>query len=171
MRLLIAIALLFGLAACASVSREECLAGNWEEIGFRDGTNGQFSSYIQQHVKACQKVEVTPDPVAWERGRQRGLPAYCVPQKAYQVGRSGWSIREVCPAAQMPALRAANEKGKRYHEIEDEIRQIRTQIDQSQRLLIAEENPAVRAALVREQRSLNREINLLQLRQRPFASL
>jgi len=112
MRLLIAIALLFGLAACASVSREECLAGNWEEIGFRDGTNGQFSSYIQQHVKACQKVEVTPDPVAWE-----------------------------------------------------------TQIDQSQRLLIAEENPAVRAALVREQRSLNREINLLQLRQRPFASL
>lgn len=171
MRLLFAFAALLSLTACASISKDECLAGNWEEIGFGDGTNGQFSSYIQKHAKACQKVQVTPDPVAWEKGRQRGLPAYCVPQKAYEVGRTGWDVRDVCPADKMPALRAANAKGKRYYELTQDIDEARGIISENEQRLISEENADMRAALVGQSRSLNLEIRLLELQRRQFDSL
>lgn len=171
MRLLIAFALLLTLASCASISKDECIAGNWEEIGFRDGTNGQFSSYIQSHAKACERVDVRPDPVAWERGRQRGLPAYCVPQKAYDIGRNGRSVNEVCPAKDMPRLVRANKKGKNYYDATQEIRSVRSQISENEQRLVTEENQSVRASLVREQRSLNREIRLLELRRARFDRL
>lgn len=45
------ISLLLSLSACATISKEECLNGYWEEIGFRDGTNGRTSDYLQKPVR------------------------------------------------------------------------------------------------------------------------
>lgn len=54
------ISLLLSLSACATISKEEFLNDNWEEIGFRDGTNGRTSGYLQKHAKACSKTGVSP---------------------------------------------------------------------------------------------------------------
>lgn len=170
MRVFSAFALTLALAGCATLSKEECLNGNWEEIGFRDGTNGKASSFIQSHAKACEKAGVRPVQSLWEKGRQRGLPAYCVPSKAYSEGRSGRSLNAVCPAAQLPALRAANASGLEYYEYTSEMNEIQYRLNEIDRQLVAEKNPTLRAALVQEGRSLRDRSSLLQLRRSLVAS-
>ncbi|HTU65037.1 MAG TPA: DUF2799 domain-containing protein [Steroidobacteraceae bacterium] len=88
-KLLAALALLGSLSGCASLSKSDCLSADWESIGVRDGANGQPEEYLQQHFKACAKVQVVPDRGAWLHGRERGLDRYCVPQRAYQAGEYG----------------------------------------------------------------------------------
>jgi hypothetical protein len=88
-RVFTALALLASLGGCASMSRNECLAANWEDVGIRDGANGRPEEYLIQHSKACAKVNVAPDRGAWLHGREQGLDRFCVPYRAYQLGEYG----------------------------------------------------------------------------------
>jgi len=89
LRALAALALLASLGGCASLSKNECLAADWEDIGIRDGANGRPEEYLIQHSTACAKVNVAPDRGAWLHGRERGLDRFCVPYRAYQLGEYG----------------------------------------------------------------------------------
>jgi hypothetical protein len=60
-RLAAALAALSSLSGCASISADECRSANWQDIGIRDGANGQPEEYLIQHSTACAKVGVTPD--------------------------------------------------------------------------------------------------------------
>ena len=68
------LALLCTLGGCASLSKNECLSANWEDIGIRDGANGRPEEYLIQHSTACAKVNVVPDRGAWLHGHERGRP-------------------------------------------------------------------------------------------------
>lgn len=89
LRFFAALAVLASLGGCASLSRSECLAANWEDVGIRDGANGRPEEYLIQHSKACAKVNVVPDRGAWLHGREQGLDRFCVPYRAYQLGEYG----------------------------------------------------------------------------------
>ena len=67
--------LLAALGGCASLSKNECLNANWEDIGIRDGANGRPEEYLIQHSKACAKVGVTPDRGAWLTAASRASSA------------------------------------------------------------------------------------------------
>lgn len=164
MRIILAFGLAFALAGCASLSKDECLSGNWDEIGFRDGTNGKTSAFLQRHVKACEKTGVVPVQSVWEQGRQRGLPAYCVPSKAYSEGRNGRALSAVCPAAQIPALQAAHSVGVQYHEYTEEINELKSRIQDIGSEIIAEQDVGQRTLLVLESQSLTHQISILERR-------
>jgi hypothetical protein len=66
---------LASLGGCASMSKNECMAANWEDVGIRDGASGRPEEYLIQHPKACAKVNVVPDRGAWLHGREQGLGA------------------------------------------------------------------------------------------------
>ena len=89
LKLFAALAVLASLGGCASMSRNECMAANWEDVGIRDGANGRPEEYLIQHSKACAKVNVVPDRGAWLHGREQGLDRFCVPYRAYQLGEYG----------------------------------------------------------------------------------
>jgi hypothetical protein len=89
LRIFAALAVLASLGGCASLSKSECLAANWEDVGIRDGANGRPEEYLIQHSKACAKVNVVPDRGAWLHGREQGLDRFCVPYRAYQLGEYG----------------------------------------------------------------------------------
>ena len=57
------VALLFALAGCSSnsVSESQCIAGDWQTIGYRDGANGNRSTQLLAHQDACVKHGVIPD--------------------------------------------------------------------------------------------------------------
>lgn len=100
------LALAFAIAACgllagscASLSEEQCLAGDWNGIGYSDGANGYGTGRFGDHVKACEKHGVVPDQATWMTGRVRGLTVYCQPGKGFQVGRTGGGYGGVCPAS------------------------------------------------------------------------
>lgn len=158
-RLSAALALLMTLAACASLSEQECVAGNWEEIGQRDGRAGRTADFIVNHAKACADTGIVPDRASWERGRQAGLTGYCTPRNVYEVGRSGARLSPVCPAARLPALERAHAKGVRYHRLTEEIRDLRHEADDIRRRIVSADDPEVRVALMSR-------LNLLDLRRR-----
>jgi hypothetical protein len=137
LRLLAAVALLATLPGCASLSKSECLNANWEDIGVRDGANGQPEEYLIQHSTACAKVNVAPDRGAWLHGRERGLERYCVPRRMYNLGEygNGFDVG-ICRNFDQERLSDAYEKGLEVHRrvgaldsIDSELRDIRTRLE------------------------------------------
>lgn len=84
-------------AGCASFSKKDCLTSNWEAVGNRDGGAGASLIKIDAYVKACAKHGVTPDPVAYFRGREQGLTRYCTEPNAFWEGKQGRSFGDACP--------------------------------------------------------------------------
>jgi hypothetical protein len=136
-RLLAAVALLGSLAGCASLSKSECLNANWEDIGVRDGANGQPEEYLIQHSTACAKVNVVPDRGAWLHGRERGLERFCQPHRMYGIGEYGGSFDAgICRNFDQERLVDAYEKGREVNRrtgilngIDAELRDIRTKLE------------------------------------------
>jgi len=135
--LLLNAALLFSLAGCASLSKDECLSGNWEEIGVRDGANGKPEEYLIEHTTACAKLNVVPDRGAWNHGRERGLERFCQPNRMYNIGEYGGGFDVgICRNFDQERLTDAYEKGREVHyragildEIDAEARSIRTRLE------------------------------------------
>lgn len=100
------------LAGCASLSEDDCRQGDWAGIGQSDGYAGYAMTRLQDHADACRKVGVTPDPVAYSRGRQIGLRGYCTAPRGFTEGRLGNSYGGVCPPDLAPAFMAAYNDGR-----------------------------------------------------------
>jgi len=170
-RIVLASGALTLLAACASLSEDQCVAGDWRGIGFADGAQGRSPDYIARHQKACAKVGVTPDLQAWLAGRQDGLARYCTPAKAYDVGRSGRSVAPYCSPAQLASMRPAYDRGRAYHQIGQDIAAERSALSDLDRIIRAlpAESAAERARLSSERWRIERRISTLENRQRRYA--
>lgn len=116
------------LAGCATLSKQECLVGDWQAIGYNDGVAGYHSDRLASHTKACAKASVAPDYQAWERGRKLGLQQYCTINNAYNIGRRGRQLNNVCPITMANTLQSANQKGLDYYALD-------SQLDKDNRLL------------------------------------
>lgn len=116
--------LMLSLASCASLSEEECLIGNWQEIGFEDGANGRAPEFIARHRKACAEVGIAPNLSLWLEGREKGLRAYCRPQNAYAIGRRGGRIAPYCTSVEAISMRPAYDHGRIYYEIGQDISEL-----------------------------------------------
>lgn len=157
------------LAACASLSEDECRAGNWYGIGKEDGANGRQSSFVEQHSKACADFGIAPDRKAWARGRADGLPLYCTPRRAFEEGRRGKHLSPVCPASQLAELERANDKGLRLNRIELEIREIEGDIrDINSELARLPAGDPSRASLISERSFLRLELLTLRTERARF---
>lgn len=134
MRMTLALVTCALLASCASVSREECLAGDWVSIGSRDGAAGRVgTAQFERHMTACAKVDITPDRAAWAQGYEAGLRQYCTPVSGLREGEAGRSYRNVCPASSESGFLRGHDLGitayrqrQRISEIEREISTLNT---------------------------------------------
>ena len=52
---------LSGCGGGASVSQNQCAAGDWQTLGYRDGVRGYRSTELLAHQDACGKHGVIPD--------------------------------------------------------------------------------------------------------------
>jgi len=136
-RIFAALAALASLGGCASLSKSECLNANWQDIGIRDGANGQPEEYLIQHSTACAKVNVTPDRDRWLAGREQGLERFCTPERAYQIGEYGGGFEPgICRNYDQERLFSAYQKGRDVNRlageigsIDGELRDIHTQLE------------------------------------------
>ena len=109
------------LSGCATLSKQECLIGDWQAIGYNDGVAGYQSDRLASHAKACAKASVAPDYQAWERSRQLGLKQYCITDNAYNLGRRGRKLNNVCPVAIASNLQQAYQRGLEYYNLENQL--------------------------------------------------
>ena len=147
------------LAACATLSEDQCRAGDWRAIGLNDGSNGRDSDFILQHAKACNKIGIAPVRADWEAGRQEGLTLYCRPRRAYEEGAKGRSLKSVCPIENLARLERANARGLSWHRIGRDISEAQNEIGRINSALSAlgPDDPS-RSALIADRSSLRLEI-------------
>ena len=77
MRALIILPILF-LSACTSLSKEQCVAGQWYDMGYTDGIKGRLRTQFNDYAKACHSYGVTPSLIDYDMGRERGLVDFCM---------------------------------------------------------------------------------------------
>lgn len=144
------------LVACASLSEDQCRGGDWQGIGYTDGTKGATPSRLADHQKACAEYGISPNIGAWEAGRQAGLRVYCTPENAYSVGREGNSLSTECTPAELSLMRQPHHVGKQYYELNREKRRLeseRSDIESQLSSLRSDDDDYLR----RERRRLQRE--------------
>ncbi|MEN0088805.1 MAG: DUF2799 domain-containing protein [Pseudomonadota bacterium] len=141
------------LAACQTISKEECAVANWSDLGQRDGQAGYPASRIERHAKACAKAGIAVDSQSYLAARSVGIRSYCTPANGLSVGRSGASYRNSCPADLEPGfLRTYNAASK--------LRRAERSVESARRRVDSVTDRAFGTDLTPEQRlNLQRELN------------
>lgn len=109
------------MSGCATLNKQQCIVGDWQSIGYNDGVAGHYADRLAAHSKACAIAGVSPDYLAWERGRQLGLKQYCTVTHAYALGRQGRQLNDVCPSAMMTTLYHVNAQGREYYTLSNQL--------------------------------------------------
>ncbi|WP_298745422.1 DUF2799 domain-containing protein [uncultured Brevundimonas sp.] len=133
MRLLLIAAAAGGAAlavgSCATMSADQCMAGDWSGQGYVDGQQGLTMSRLEDHAQACAKHGVTPDAAAYAMGRRQGLAHYCTPYRGFEVGRAGSAYAGVCPGELEADFIYAYRDGQVVHAAEQALSNARGRVD------------------------------------------
>jgi hypothetical protein len=180
-RISLALAVLMWLGGCAAMSEAECRTGDWYGVGERDGRAGS-PSRLGDYAQACAKTNILPDTAEYQRGRERGLLAYCTPENGYREGRNGHSYQNVCAPELDGRFLAAYQRGYERYRLDQRIATKVRRFDALQRDIDGYTERIAKAAndderhrLIRERDSLQSarrevEIELIALRARQMMS-
>lgn len=122
-------AVALGAGSCATMSEEQCLAGDWAGQGFSDGAAGYAMSRLGEHAEACVKHGVVPDDAAYRAGWSDGVLRYCTIENGFRVGAQGGGYAGVCPADVERDFLIAYEDGRVIHLAEQAVSEARSRID------------------------------------------
>lgn len=125
-------ALLAGCGSNPSVSKNQCLANDWQTLGYRDGVNGRRSTELLKHQDACLKHGVTPDRQQYTMGWQQGVREYCTPNNAFYIGETGAGHYNICPADQATAFLDAYQNGRDLYRARSAVVRIENQISKAE---------------------------------------
>lgn len=117
------------LGSCATMSEEQCLAGDWAGQGFNDGAAGYAMSRLGEHAEACGKHGVVPDDAAYRSGWSEGVLRYCTIENGFRVGAEGGGYAGVCPAGVERDFLIAYEDGRAIHLAEQAVSDARSRVD------------------------------------------
>jgi hypothetical protein len=132
------------------MSEQACLISDWRAVGFEDGAAGRSVTNIGSYRQACSKHGVSPDLDAYRAGHAEGVEIYCRPNHGFEVGRSGATYQNVCPANLESDFLAAYDSGRRLYELESALRRVDSQIASNVRAQegIRQELTAIAASMV-----------------------
>lgn len=88
--------LAFVLTGCASISEDQCRVGNWDALGFKDGSNGITASRVSNYADECSSYDISVDTQLYLKGHAQGVENYCTPQRGFDRGESGSSFKNLC---------------------------------------------------------------------------
>ena len=109
------------LGSCTTMTKDQCLAGAGGEKGYADGAAGYPATRLDDHIQACAKFQVTPNPAAYASAREDGLRSYCTFERGWAEGRAGNAYYGVCRPEEEEAFVPAYQDGLRLHGVEDAL--------------------------------------------------
>jgi hypothetical protein len=122
----VVIVALAALSGCAgrSLTESQCLAGDWETVGHRDGSRGLDASQLLEHQNACVRHGVVPDRDLYLRGWAEGVRRFCTPANGFTRGERGNEYPRVCPHELEPAFQDAWRDGRALYLARYDLRRI-----------------------------------------------
>ena len=172
-----ATALTLTLSGCATLSESQCLANDWQTVGYRDGMSGTQSSQLLKHQNACVKHGVVPDRNAYLAGWEEGGEQYCQPDNGFNAGERGTSYPTVCPDPLKDSFYEAYQDGRKLYLAHNEInnlsrsisqkeyrlKQVKAQVASTEARLVDDTTPAIqRRELLENTKDLAQEQGKLQ---------
>lgn len=170
----VAVALvLLSVTGCTSISKEECLQGDWYSIGVDDGKNGRLpTDSFRGYEKECADYGVRPDFAKYQQGHSQGLVFYCDFEHGVAHGRSGSEYNTACTGKLEPSFRQGYQQGRRWYQAKKVVDDIRyaiariqsanTQMDdeiyQLNQRIVQDPNPNNRASMMYRVDELRRRI-------------
>jgi hypothetical protein len=118
------------LAGCATMSPEECLQANWEEVGYNDGAAGYPVSRSADHREACAETGVSVDFELYRHGYSLGLPYYCTRENGFESGDHGGEYAPQCVSDQFPDYALGYSEGLDVFALKRELRELEGRIDE-----------------------------------------
>ncbi|MDW3097345.1 MAG: DUF2799 domain-containing protein [Alphaproteobacteria bacterium] len=107
-----AAALLVSLTACTTMTAEQCVAADWQAIGYEDAIKGRAAGNVTQHASACADHSVAPDMTAYATGHAEGARAFCTPDNGFKHGLTGGTNHNICPDDLSNAFSVTYEAGR-----------------------------------------------------------
>jgi hypothetical protein len=172
MRLWPAILLIcLALASCrsATVSESQCVAGDWQTIGYRDGSAGVTSTQLLRHQDACVPHGVIPDRSEYLLGWDRGVRVYCQAANGYTVGEQGGRYtNNLCPEDLRGGFITAYREGLRLYQARAEVAALERLIQRKEQRLehLKREIVASGTAQLNDELTTEQRIELLATTQR-----
>ena len=120
------------LSGCATLSESQCIASDWQTVGYRDGLSGIQSSQLLKHQNACVKHGIVPDRQAYFAGWEEGVEEYCQPHNGFTAGERGAQFANVCPTHMRGAFYAAYKEGQQLYQARSEISNLQRSISQKE---------------------------------------
>lgn len=120
------------VSGCASLSESQCIASDWETVGYRDGSAGKQSSQLLAHQDACVKHGVIPDREPYLTGWNDGVRQFCLAENGFSVGESGNRFSNVCPEDMQAGYYSAYQEGRQLYLARAEIETLNRQIAQKE---------------------------------------
>jgi hypothetical protein len=126
------------MSSCASISKDECRAGDWERVGYRDSSGGYDSSRLGSHIEECGKLGVKIDKDLYNKGYQDGLKVYCTFDKGLDVGKEAGTYHDICPSDLAAEFRRGYRLGQQINKIEAQATALETEIQTMEEQLAKE---------------------------------
>ncbi|MFS2176709.1 gas vesicle protein [Rhizobium pisi] len=124
------------LTSCYTISKKECLAGDWKGIGFTDGFNGyQPQARFEGHIKSCKRVKVVPNLTLWNQGYKKGLLRYCTGWSGLWEGQHGYSYNGLCPPKTEAEFLRGHEVGYRQYSLKSKLEQLEDDYEDEEKRL------------------------------------
>lgn len=143
------------LAACATLTKAECTAGDWRSIGIGDGASGRPASYVDNHISACAEHGIALNRQLYEQGRQEGLRSYCRIERAESEGRAGRVNYNSCQGEIGVAFNRVHTAARALYDLEARMTSLDSELNGAiAQLTRPELTPEQRAALGVQIRSL-----------------
>jgi hypothetical protein len=143
----VAVLLALALAGCSSMSEKECLATDWQAVGYEHGVRGYSGDSIAATRRACAEHGVRTDLEGYRTGREQGLREYCRPANGYEVGVNGGRYAGVCPASLEASFLRSYEAGRELYVLQARVWSVEAELQSRRAELAAAEHGVAGAAV------------------------
>lgn len=158
------------LVSCNTLSKKECLAGDWKGIGFSDGFEGYSpEARFEGHIKSCKRVKIVPDLALWKKGYHAGLLRYCTPGYGLWWGQRGYRYVGVCPPETEPGFLRGHHVGYQWYFRKSQVERFENE-RKSMEEEIEDLSEKWERAPEAERRDIESDISLLKLKLRGSVS-
>lgn len=162
-RLLALLSLFILTSSCSTISKKDC-GKDMNALGLSQGRAGSLKKYTDELRDTCMASTPGIDLEAYEKGFYQGWMEYCLPNKAFEMGKRSDRYLSFCPAEREALFREKYLIGKHHAELKDVETDIQDKLEEIKPHI--NENPSTLDDYTKLQKELDkirREIQALEV--------
>ena len=116
--LLLLMLLIVLLPSCSTITKKNCTA-DMMQLGLSHGKSGSATKYTDELRSTCRRSHPSINLEDYEIGFYQGWREYCLPNKAFEMGKKSDRYFSFCPPEREKQFREKYLIGKHHAELKD----------------------------------------------------